>query len=212
MYRVSGAPCASSSAGSPASPTPSWRSRWARGRSGWCFWQRLAARGRPGRRGRDRRRGQAPRRDRRRVRQPGARGGDAASPTRAGLTIVQLHGQEGPVFCGEVARRTGCKVIKAARVRSRADIQALRASTPTSTCSTAMSPGTPGGTGETFAWDLARGTRLEGAADPQRRADARERRRGDRRRAAVRGRRRQRRRGRARNQGRRAAAALRARR
>ena len=39
--------------------------------------------------------------------------------------MVQLHGDEGPVFCAEVARRTGCKVIKAARVRSRADIQAL---------------------------------------------------------------------------------------
>src|SRR5215472_7706188 len=32
------------------------------------------------------------------------------------LTIVQLHGDEGPSFCGEAARRTGCKVIKAMRV------------------------------------------------------------------------------------------------
>src|SRR4051794_37438992 len=31
-----------------------------------------------------------------------------------GLTMVQLHGDEGPAFCGEVARRTGAKVIKAA--------------------------------------------------------------------------------------------------
>ncbi|MFI5292066.1 MAG: phosphoribosylanthranilate isomerase, partial [Candidatus Limnocylindrales bacterium] len=30
-----------------------------------------------------------------------------------GLTMVQLHGDEGPAFCGEVARRTGAKVIKA---------------------------------------------------------------------------------------------------
>ena len=29
---------------------------------------------------------------------------------------VQLHGDEGPSFCSEAARRTGCKVIKAARV------------------------------------------------------------------------------------------------
>src|SRR5207245_922153 len=43
----------------------------------------------------------------------------------AGLTMLQLHGDEGPVYCGEAARRTGCKVIKAARVRTRADVQAL---------------------------------------------------------------------------------------
>ncbi len=41
--------------------------------------------------------------------------------------MLQLHGDEGPAFCAEAARRTGCKVIKAARVRSRADIQALAA-------------------------------------------------------------------------------------
>src|SRR5947209_17174248 len=27
-----------------------------------------------------------------------------------GLTMLQLHGDEGPVFCAELARRTGCKV------------------------------------------------------------------------------------------------------
>ena len=42
-----------------------------------------------------------------------------------GLTMLQLHGDEGPSFCAEAGRRTGCRVIKAARVRSRADIQAL---------------------------------------------------------------------------------------
>ena len=31
------------------------------------------------------------------------------------------------MFCGEVARRTGCRVVKAARVHSGADIQALAA-------------------------------------------------------------------------------------
>ena len=35
---------------------------------------------------------------------------------RVGLTLVQLHGDEGPAFCGEVARRTGARVIKAASV------------------------------------------------------------------------------------------------
>jgi phosphoribosylanthranilate isomerase len=32
------------------------------------------------------------------------------------LTLVQLHGDEGPAFCAEVARRTGAKVIKAMRI------------------------------------------------------------------------------------------------
>ena len=43
------------------------------------------------------------------------------------LSLVQLHGDEGPAFCTEVARRTGAKVIKAERVRSKADLQALTA-------------------------------------------------------------------------------------
>ena len=36
-----------------------------------------------------------------------------------GLTHLQLHGDEGPAFCTEVARRTGCKVIKALRIATR---------------------------------------------------------------------------------------------
>ena len=44
-----------------------------------------------------------------------------------GLTMVQLHGDEGPAFCSEVARRTGAKVIKAAAVSGKADIRALEA-------------------------------------------------------------------------------------
>ena len=43
------------------------------------------------------------------------------------LSLVQLHGDEGPSFCAEVARRTGAKVIKAERIRSKADLQALTA-------------------------------------------------------------------------------------
>src|SRR6476469_2832075 len=33
-----------------------------------------------------------------------------------GLGAVQLHGDEGPAFCAEIARRTGISVIKAAQV------------------------------------------------------------------------------------------------
>ncbi|HWE07968.1 MAG TPA: phosphoribosylanthranilate isomerase [Solirubrobacteraceae bacterium] len=76
-----------------------------------------------------------------------------------GLTMLQLHGDEGPVFCAEAARRTGCRVIKAARVRSRADIQALGAFHTDFHLLDSYTRGAPGGTGETFAWDLARAHR-----------------------------------------------------
>ena len=74
-----------------------------------------------------------------------------------GLSMLQLHGDEGPAFCGEAARRTGCRVIKAARVRSGADIQALSAFHTDFHLLDSYARGIPGGTGETFAWDLARG-------------------------------------------------------
>jgi phosphoribosylanthranilate isomerase len=74
----------------------------------------------------------------------------------AGFTIVQLHGDEGPSFCAEVARRTGCRVIKAARVRSGADIQALGPFHTDFHLLDSHVAGVPGGTGETFAWELAR--------------------------------------------------------
>jgi phosphoribosylanthranilate isomerase len=74
----------------------------------------------------------------------------------AGLTMVQLHGDEGPVYCAEAARRTGCKVIKAVRVRSRADVQALSAFHTDYRLLDSYTAGVPGGTGETFAWELAR--------------------------------------------------------
>jgi phosphoribosylanthranilate isomerase len=80
-----------------------------------------------------------------------ARAADAAT-----LTTLQLHGDEGPMFCAEAARRTGCRVIKAARVRSGADIQALAAFHTDYHLLDSYVPGLPGGTGATFAWDLAR--------------------------------------------------------
>jgi phosphoribosylanthranilate isomerase len=73
-----------------------------------------------------------------------------------GLTILQLHGEEGPSFCAEAARRTGCKVIKVARVHSGADIQALETFHTDYHLLDSYDPGMPGGTGETFAWEIAR--------------------------------------------------------
>jgi phosphoribosylanthranilate isomerase len=79
-----------------------------------------------------------------------------------GLTLVQLHGDEGPAYCEEVARRTGCKVIKAARVKSTADVLGLRVyRTDYHLLDTHVS-GLPGGTGETFPWEYA--LRHEGPA------------------------------------------------
>ena len=72
-----------------------------------------------------------------------------AAAEAARLSLVQLHGEEGPAFAQEVARRTGARVIKAIRVRSRADVQALRAFHT----DYAM---LDGGGGTNFDWSLAR--------------------------------------------------------
>ena len=80
----------------------------------------------------------------------------ADTAERAALTILQLHGDEGPAYCREAARRTGCRVMKAARVRGPADITALRAFGTDFHLLDAYVPGSPGGTGESFNWDLAR--------------------------------------------------------
>jgi phosphoribosylanthranilate isomerase len=82
-----------------------------------------------------------------------------AAADAVGLTAVQLHGDEGPSFCAEAARRTGCKVFKAARVRSRADIQALVPFRTDYHLLDSHVPGRRGGSGETFDWELARGHR-----------------------------------------------------
>jgi phosphoribosylanthranilate isomerase len=75
------------------------------------------------------------------------------------LTMIQLHGDEGPAFCAEAARRTGAKLIKAVRVRSGADIQALAQFHTDYHLLDSYAPGRPGGTGEAFAWELARSHR-----------------------------------------------------
>jgi phosphoribosylanthranilate isomerase len=42
-----------------------------------------------------------------------------------GLTMLQLHGDEGPAFCAEARRRTGALVIKAAQVADAGDVRDL---------------------------------------------------------------------------------------
>jgi phosphoribosylanthranilate isomerase len=80
----------------------------------------------------------------------------ATAAERAGLTLLQLHGDEGPVYCAEAARRTGCKVMKAVRVNDAAQVRGLRAFHTDFHLLDAYVPGTRGGTGESFNWELAR--------------------------------------------------------
>jgi phosphoribosylanthranilate isomerase len=80
----------------------------------------------------------------------------ASTADRCGLTLLQLHGDEGPAYCREAARRTGCKVMKAARVRDAAQVRDLQRFHTDFHLLDAYSPRSPGGTGETFAWELAR--------------------------------------------------------
>ena len=73
------------------------------------------------------------------------------------LSLVQLHGDEGLAFCLEVARRTGCRVIKALRVASGADLDRARSFRTDFHLLDAHRPGVPGGTGESFDWELTIG-------------------------------------------------------
>ncbi len=81
-----------------------------------------------------------------------------------GLTMIQLHGEEGPSFCAEVRRRTGARVIKAAQVSGAADVQDLERFHVDFHLLDARSKavarqGMRGGTGETFDWELLRARR-----------------------------------------------------
>ena len=82
------------------------------------------------------------------------------------LSIVQLHGDEGPAYCAEVARRTGAKVAKAVRAKDKASVRALMAYRDRVDFHMvdAYLPGVPGGTGETFSWDLL--AELRGSTHP----------------------------------------------
>jgi phosphoribosylanthranilate isomerase len=83
---------------------------------------------------------------------------------RLGLTMLQLHGDEGPSYCAEAARRSGARVIKAAQVSGPGDVRAaerfhvdfhlLDARAGGSPTGSAEKRGLRGGTGETFDWKL----------------------------------------------------------
>jgi phosphoribosylanthranilate isomerase len=84
-----------------------------------------------------------------------------AAAEEESLTMLQLHGDEGPSFCREAARRSGLPVIKAVRVRSNADVQAAESFRTAYHLFDAHRPGAPGGTGESFDWELLSGRRSE---------------------------------------------------
>jgi phosphoribosylanthranilate isomerase len=71
------------------------------------------------------------------------------------LTMLQLHGDEGPSYCAEAARRSGLKVIKAVRARDVHAVRSLSAFHTDFHMIDAYVPGTYGGTGERFDWELA---------------------------------------------------------
>jgi len=71
-----------------------------------------------------------------------------------GLSLVQLHGDEGPSFANEVARRTGAKVIKAQSVRLASDVISIQAFHTDFHLLDTHREGLRGGTGETFDWTM----------------------------------------------------------
>jgi phosphoribosylanthranilate isomerase len=99
------------------------------------------------------------------------------------LSMLQLHGDEGPSFCAEATRRNGARVIKAAQVSGPGDVRDLerfhvdfhlldgRATAPNW-------QHLRGGTGETFDWSLLAGRRskvpliLSGGLTPDNVAEA----------------------------------------
>jgi len=47
----------------------------------------------------------------------------ATTADELGLTLLQLHGDEGPSMCAELARRTGARVIKATQISTAGDVR-----------------------------------------------------------------------------------------
>lgn len=74
-----------------------------------------------------------------------------------GLTMLQLHGEEGPSYCAEAARRSGARVIKAAQASSAGDVRGLEryhVDFHLLDARASRDPALRGGTGESFDWSL----------------------------------------------------------
>jgi phosphoribosylanthranilate isomerase len=71
------------------------------------------------------------------------------------LSMVQLHGEEGPAFATEVRRRTGAKVIKAQSIQLASDVLKVQAFHAIDYhLLDTYREGQRGGTGETFDWRM----------------------------------------------------------
>ena len=68
-----------------------------------------------------------------------------------GLDMIQLHGNESPEFC---RRFKGCRVIKAFRVKSAADLEKAKRYDTFAYLFDSFSPAAKGGTGKRFDWEL----------------------------------------------------------
>lgn len=83
------------------------------------------------------------------VNEPPARVVDIAKA--AGVGCIQLHGDETPEYCQAVGLRT----IKALRVKDASVLNKLRSFTVSAILLDTYREGVPGGTGETFDWQIA---------------------------------------------------------
>jgi phosphoribosylanthranilate isomerase len=71
-----------------------------------------------------------------------------------GFSHLQLHGDEGPQFCAEAARRTGCKIIKAAQIATEGDIRTLERYRTDFHLLDAAAGHLRGGSGRVWDWDM----------------------------------------------------------
>jgi phosphoribosylanthranilate isomerase len=102
----------------------------------------------------------------------------AAEVEAIGFTHLQLHGDEGPSFRTEAARRTGCKVIKAAGVATAGEIRDLERFRTDFHMLDAAAGALRGGSGKTWDWSLLESRRskvpliLAGGLSPDNVAEA----------------------------------------
>ena len=78
----------------------------------------------------------------------------AAIADACSLALLQLHGDEGPAYCDEAARRTGCRVMKAVQIRDKSSLTTLRTYHVDFHLLDAHHPDLRGGTGDTFDWEM----------------------------------------------------------
>jgi phosphoribosylanthranilate isomerase len=71
-----------------------------------------------------------------------------------GFSHLQLQGDEGPQFCAEAGRRTGCKVIKAAQIATEGDIRRLERYRTDFHLLDAAAGHLRGGSGRVWDWNM----------------------------------------------------------